>query len=110
MLIAAQQLVEAGAIVTSARVRRRWAGSGSSPNASASVAPSPVKVTSGILAFVSDGNKQIYSFIDPNSGQYSEAVTFTIPSAAAAQARRSRGWPLRLTSPSLQSPRWSMGS
>jgi hypothetical protein len=50
-------------------------------------APSPGKVTSGILAFVSNGNKQIYSFIDPNSGQYSEAVTFTIPSAAAAQAR-----------------------
>ena len=59
----------------------------SAPNASASVPLSPGAVTSGILAFVSNGNKQIYSFIDLNSGKYSEAVTFTIPSAAAAQAR-----------------------
>jgi hypothetical protein len=49
------------------------------------VAPSPVKVTSGILALSSVGNKRIYGFIDPNSGQYSEAVTFTIPSTGSAQ-------------------------
>jgi hypothetical protein len=57
----------------------------STPNASASAAPSPVKVTSGILALSSVGNKRIYSFIDPNSGQYSEAVTFTIPTTGSVQ-------------------------
>jgi hypothetical protein len=57
----------------------------STPNASAPVAPSPVKVTSGILALSSVGNKWIYGFIDPNSGQYSEAVTFTVPANATAQ-------------------------
>jgi Protein of unknown function (DUF2510) len=56
-----------------------------SPNASASVAPSPVKVTSGILALSLVGNKRIYGFIDPNSGHYSEAVTFTIPSTGSVQ-------------------------
>jgi hypothetical protein len=55
------------------------------PNASAPVAPSPAKVTSGILALNSVGNKRIYAFIDPNSGQYSEAVTFTIPSTGSVQ-------------------------
>jgi len=55
------------------------------PNASARVAPSPAKVTSGILALSSVGNKRIYAFIDPNSGQYSEAVTFTIPSTGSVQ-------------------------
>jgi hypothetical protein len=57
----------------------------STPNASASTAPSPVKVTSGILALSSIGIKRIYGFIDPNSGQYSEAVTFTIPTNATEQ-------------------------
>jgi hypothetical protein len=55
----------------------------SRPNASASAAPSPVK--SGILALSSVGNKRIYSFINPTSGQYSEAVTFTIPTTGSAQ-------------------------
>jgi hypothetical protein len=55
------------------------------PDASAHVAPSPVKVTSGILALSWLGNKWIYGFIDPNSGQYSEAVTFTVPANATAQ-------------------------
>jgi hypothetical protein len=58
----------------------------STPNASASTAPSPAKVTSGILALSSIGNKRIYGFIDPDSGQYSEAVTFTIPTNATEQA------------------------
>ena len=58
---------------------------GADQNASASAAPSPVKVTSGILALGSVGNKRIYGFIDPNSGQYSEAVTFTIPSTGSVQ-------------------------
>ena len=31
------------------------------------------------------GNKRIYGFLDPNSGQYSEAVTFTIPATGSAQ-------------------------
>jgi hypothetical protein len=55
-------------------------------NVSAPVAPPPVKVTSGIMAqsWVG-GNKWIYGFIDPNSGQYSEAVTFTVPANATAQ-------------------------
>jgi hypothetical protein len=57
---------------------------GADQNASAPAAPPPVKMTSGILAYVSNGSKQIYAFLDPNSGKYSEAVTFTIPSAAAA--------------------------
>jgi hypothetical protein len=57
----------------------------STPDASARNASPPVKVTSGILTVSSLGNKRIYGFIDPNSGQYSEAVTFVIPSAAAAQ-------------------------
>jgi hypothetical protein len=61
------------------------AGADQTPNASASVAPSPAKVTSGILALNSVGNKRIYAFIDPNSGQYSEAATFTIPSTGSAQ-------------------------
>lgn len=56
------------------------------PNASAPGAPSPVKVTSGILALTRfGGDKWIYGFIDPNSGQYSEAVTFTVPGNATAQ-------------------------
>jgi hypothetical protein len=55
------------------------------PHASASVAPSPVRVTSGIMAQSRVGNKWIYGFIDPNSGQYSEAVTFTVPANATAQ-------------------------
>ncbi|MBB5166482.1 hypothetical protein HNP02_006468 [Mycobacterium sp. AZCC_0083] len=58
----------------------------STPKASASATPSPVKVTSGILAVSSIGNKRIYSFIDPNSGQYSEAVTFTIPTTGSVQS------------------------
>ena len=45
-------------------------------------APSPGTVTSGILAATSVGNKRIYGFIDPNAGKYSEAVTFTIPTAS----------------------------
>jgi hypothetical protein len=57
----------------------------STPNASASAAPSPVKMTSGILALSSVGNKRIYGFVDPNSGQYSEAVTFTIPTTGSVQ-------------------------
>ncbi len=57
----------------------------STPNASASVAPSPGKVTSGILTLSSVGNRRIYGFIDPNSGQYSEAVTFTIPTSGTVQ-------------------------
>jgi hypothetical protein len=57
----------------------------STPNASASAAPSPAKVTSGIMAQSQGGNKWIYGFIDPNSGQYSEAVTFTVPANATAQ-------------------------
>jgi hypothetical protein len=56
-----------------------------SSNASTSATPSAVKLTSGILALTSVGNKRIYSYIDPTSGQYSEAVTFTIPTAASAQ-------------------------
>ena len=55
----------------------------STPNASASAAP--VKVKSGILAMSSLGNKRIYGFLDPNSGQYSDAVTFTIPATGSAQ-------------------------
>ena len=52
-------------------------------------APSPVKVTSGILALNSPGNRRIYALIDPNSGQYSEAVTFTIPTTGSAQGSTS---------------------
>jgi hypothetical protein len=61
------------------------------PNASASGAPSPAKVTSGILALSSVGNKRIYAFIDPNSGQYSEAVTFTIPTTGTVQGSSFQG-------------------
>ena len=51
-----------------------------SPNAPARAAMSPVKLTSGILALtMASSNYRSYAFIDPNSGQYSEAVTFTIP-------------------------------
>ncbi len=53
-------------------------------SSSAAASSSPDKVTSGILAFSSVGNKRIYGFIDPSSGRYSEAVTFTIPANAAA--------------------------
>jgi hypothetical protein len=47
-------------------------------------------VTSGILALSSVGNKRIYGFIDPNSGQYSEAVTFTIPATGSVQGSSSQ--------------------
>ena len=62
----------------------------STPNASATAAPSPVKVKSGILAVSSLGNKRIYGYLDPNSGQYSEAVTFTIPTTGSAQGAPSQ--------------------
>jgi hypothetical protein len=57
-----------------------------SPNGPANVAPGPVHLTSGIMTLSSVGNKRIYGFIDPNSGKYSEAVTFTIPSNGSVQA------------------------
>jgi hypothetical protein len=59
------------------------------PNAWERDSPSPDTVTSGILALSSVGNKRIYGFIDPHSGQYSEAVTFTIPSTGSVQGSTS---------------------
>ena len=62
------------------------AGQGSMPNASATDAPPPNRVRSGILTYNSVGNKRIYGFIDPNTGAYSEAVTFTIPNSGSVQS------------------------
>lgn len=70
----------------------------SAPTASASATPSPVKVTSGVLALSSIGNKRTYSFVDPASGHYSEAVTFVIPSTGSTQGS---GFPELAASPDL---------
>jgi hypothetical protein len=77
----------AGQATTSHQAAPGGAGSDqpSAPNASASAAASPVKLTSGVMAQIQAGNKWIYGFIDPNSGQYSEAVVFTVPPNATAQ-------------------------
>lgn len=49
-------------------------------------APSPGKVTSGILTMISNYDNRTYGFLDPNSGHYSEAVTFKIPNTPGTSA------------------------
>jgi hypothetical protein len=53
---------------------------------SAQVAPPSQSPRSGILALTSAPTKKTYGFIDPSSGQYSEVVTFNIPSDGGTQA------------------------
>jgi hypothetical protein len=61
------------------------AGSGAGAPSGGAPQASPGAVKSGILALTSVGNKRTYSFIDPNSGRYSEAVTFIIPTTGSVQ-------------------------
>ncbi|MCX4096989.1 hypothetical protein [Nocardia sp. alder85J] len=39
--------------------------------------------------YSANGNKRIYGYLDPGSGQYAEAVTFTIPAEASAEGTAS---------------------
>lgn len=65
----------------------RAGGAGSESASPSGGAPqaSPGGAKSGILALTSVGNKRTYSFIDPNSGKYSQAVTFIIPTTGSVQ-------------------------